>query len=214
MQCQAQGHDVGVKLAESQGGGIFWKRVQIHAEEVQQEFPVDIVEFIFIFAMLLSKVLLIHLLKAMEIIGALGVNAFVDDKVPPIFFMDEGMPTVGAAQAEGREPAAFIRRETGITDLTEELAFGTIVLIQEDGGRLTSGAGAFFRDASIRASGNGFHGLAVAFLPVGYQILISPVLIIGLDLGEFIDFELLVLWGMGIIESPLLERDISADKVD
>ena len=214
MQSQAQGHDVGVKLVEFQGGGIFRKGVQIHAEEIYQEFPVDIVEFIFIFAMLLSKVLLIHLLKVMEIIGALGVDAFVDDKVLPVFLVDEGMGAVRAAQAEGREAVAFLGRETGITDLTEELSFTAVVLVEVDGRGLTSGTGTFFRDDGIRASGNGLNGFAVAFLPVGYQILISPDLIIGLDLGELIDFELLIFWGMGIVESPLFERDISADKVD
>ena len=34
------------------------------------------------------------------------------------------------------------------------------------------------------------------------------------DPGELIHLELLVLGRMGIIEGPLLERDISADEVD
>ena len=34
------------------------------------------------------------------------------------------------------------------------------------------------------------------------------------DLGEFICFELLVLWGAGIIKGPLLQRNISTDKSD
>ena len=34
------------------------------------------------------------------------------------------------------------------------------------------------------------------------------------DLRELIHLKLLVLGGMGIIERPLFERDISADKVD
>ena len=34
------------------------------------------------------------------------------------------------------------------------------------------------------------------------------------DLWELIHLELLVLGRMGIVESPLLERDISADEVD
>ena len=35
----------------------------------------------------------------------------------------------------------------------------------------------------------------------------------GFDDREFIHFKFLVLWRMGIIESPLFERDISADKI-
>jgi hypothetical protein len=34
------------------------------------------------------------------------------------------------------------------------------------------------------------------------------------NLRELIDLELLILGGMGIVEGPLLERDISTDKVD
>ena len=36
----------------------------------------------------------------------------------------------------------------------------------------------------------------------------------GFDNRELIDFVLLILWRMGIIESPLFERDISIDKVN
>ena len=34
------------------------------------------------------------------------------------------------------------------------------------------------------------------------------------NLRQLIDLELLILGGMGIVEGPLLERDISADKID
>ena len=140
---------MGVKLAEFQGRGIFREGVQIHAEEIHQEFAVDIVEFIFIFAMILRKVLFIHLLKVMEIIGALGVDAFVDNKVFAVFLMDKGMPAVRAAQAEGRETVAFLGRETGVTDLTEELSFTAVVLVEVNGRSLASGTGAIFGDSWI-----------------------------------------------------------------
>ena len=35
-----------------------------------------------------------------------------------------------------------------------------------------------------------------------------------LDFGKFVYFELLIFWRMGIIESPLFEWYISADKTD
>ena len=35
-----------------------------------------------------------------------------------------------------------------------------------------------------------------------------------LDFWKFVHFELLIFWRMGIIESPLLKRDISANKVN
>ncbi len=49
-----------------------------------------------------------------------------------------------------------------------------------------------------------------------YRILIDavPVLMMVDNLRQLIDLELLILGGMGIVEGPLLEWDISADKVD
>lgn len=49
-------------------------------------------------------------------------------------------------------------------------------------------------------------------LPVGDKIFIRPFLLIGLDLWQFVGLELLILWRMRIVESLLLQRDISADK--
>jgi uncharacterized protein YejL (UPF0352 family) len=46
------------------------------------------------------------------------------------------------------------------------------------------------------------------------QILVIPVLGIGLDHRKPVDLELLVLGRMGVIERPLPERDISADNAD
>ena len=53
----------------------------------------------------------------------------------------------------------------------------------------------------------------VALLVVRDKVFPVPVLLIGYDFGKFINLKLLVLWRMGIIESPLLKRDISTDKV-
>ena len=55
--------------------------------------------------------------------------------------------------------------------------------------------------------------LPIASFKVRDQFFISPVLAEVSDQREFINFELLVFGGMGIVKSPLLERDISTDKV-
>lgn len=57
------------------------------------------------------------------------------------------------------------------------------------------------------------NGLVVALLVVRDKVFPVPVLLIGYDFGKFINLKLLVLWRMGIIESPLLKRNISTDKV-
>ena len=53
MQGQAQGHDVCVMFTEFQGRGIPGEGVQIHAEEIDRELTVDVVEFVFVFSVIL-----------------------------------------------------------------------------------------------------------------------------------------------------------------
>ena len=148
----------------------------------------------------------------MEVVRAFGIDALVDDKVFPVFFGNKGISTVRAAQLHGRE-AAF-RRKPGRTDLAEELAFGAVILVKERFRGVTAWAGAVVRDIAFRASADGTDFLAIAFLVVRDKLFVSPVLAEVGDQREFINLELLVLRGMGIIESPLFERDISADEVD
>ena len=74
--------------------------------------------------------------------------------------------------------------------------------------------GAFFGDIARRAAADRLNRFSVFPGIVFIEILPVPVLVVIDDLRKLIYLELLVLGGMGIIESPLLERDISADKVD
>jgi hypothetical protein len=73
---------------------------------------------------------------------------------------------------------------------------------------------AIFRNSTFTTSEDRTDAFTVTLLIVGYKILPVPFLFIGYDLGKFINFKLLVFGRMGIIESPLLKRDIFADKVD
>ena len=89
-----------------------------------------------------------------------------------------------------------------------------VVTIQVRLGSLAGRAGAFFRDVAFGTALYGFDWFAILPGIVAVEILPVPVLMMINDLWKLIHLELLVLGGMGIIESPLLERDISADKVD
>lgn len=71
---------------ELQGGSILWQEVQVHAEEIHGEFPVEIMELISILTELLLKVLFINLGKVMQIEGALGVDTLVQAKKLTVFF--------------------------------------------------------------------------------------------------------------------------------
>ena len=149
----------------------------------------------------------------MEVVRAFGIDALVDDKVFPVFFGNKGISTVRAAQLHGRE-AAFSRRKPGSTDLAEELAFGAVILVKERFRGATAWAGVVVRDIAFRASADRADLLAIAFFVVRDELFVSPVLTEVGNERKLIDFELLVLWGMGIVKSPLFERDISADEVD
>mgnify|MGYP001623206577 CR=1 FL=1 len=53
MQRQAQGYDVSAMFTEFQGRSIPGQGVEIHAEKIHREFTVDVMEFIFIFPVVL-----------------------------------------------------------------------------------------------------------------------------------------------------------------
>ena len=58
-------------------------------------------EFVLVFAIVFFKMLFINLLKVMEIIRALGVNTFMDNKVFTVFLANQCMRAVRASQNRG-----------------------------------------------------------------------------------------------------------------
>ena len=75
-------------------------------------------------------------------------------------------------------------------------------------------AGAVLGDVAFLTSGDGFYLNTVPVLKVRDQETPVPLMLDDLDFWKLIHFELLIFWRMGIIESPLLERDISANEVN
>jgi hypothetical protein len=60
----------------------------------------------------------------------------------------------------------------------------------------------------------GFDRLTVLPGVIAVEILPVPILMVIDDLRKLIDFELLILGGMGIVISPLFKWDVSTDKVN
>ena len=54
-------------------------------------------EFVLVFAIVFFQMLFINLLKVMEIIRALGVNTFMDNKVFTVFLVNQCMRAVRAS---------------------------------------------------------------------------------------------------------------------
>ena len=184
-----------------------------NAEKIQREFTVDVVELIFILAIILFEVILIHLFEVVEVVRAFRIDTFVEDEVLPLFLWNESVAAVWAAQLHGREPAVP-GEESGIAYLTENLAFGTVVPVEVWHGRVTARTGAVLRNIAFRSAVHRPDLLSIAFFEIGDKLLVSPVLAEVGNKRERIDLELLVFWGMGIIKIPLFEGYVSADKAD
>ena len=170
-------------------------------------------EFIFIFAVILFQVFLIHFFKVVEIVGAFRIDTLMDDKVLAVFLWNQSIATVRAAQFH-RGESTFIRGESCITDLTEELPLGPVVFVQKGFRGITAGTGAGVWNITFRPAADWADLFAIAFFVVRDEILISPVLAEVSDQRKLINLELLVFGGMGIIKSPLLKGNVSADKVE
>lgn len=79
---------------------------------------------------------------------------------------------------------------------------------------ITSRAGAVPGNIALNAAKDRFNRLTVPLLIVGNEVIPVPILFEGDDFWKFINLELLVLFRMGVIKSPLLKREISTDKVN
>ena len=169
-------------------------------------------KFILVLAIILFQIFLIHFFEVVEIIGAFGIDTLMYDKVLAVFLGYQSIATVRTAQFH-RGKSTFIRGESCITDLTEELSLGTVVFVQKGFRGITPGAGAGVWNITYRPAADWADFFAITFFVVRDEILISPVLSEVSDQRKLINLELLVFGGMRIIKSPLLQGNVSADKV-
>ena len=128
----------------------------------------------------------------------------------PVFLGNKSIATVRANKPEWccNELAGA---ESLPTDLTLVLAIAPVIVIDEMVRGTAKWTDGIFGNGFTIAPLNRFERFGILPLIVLEKKL--PVLFDkGFDDREFIHFKFLVLWRMGIIERPLLERDISADK--
>ena len=170
-------------------------------------------KFVFILSEVLQQILLINFLQIVEIVRTLGIHAFMEDEVFPFFFSHKSFPAMRAAKSELFRKAVFFRGEVGAADLTAELPGFAVVAVEIRFRCATGRATAIIWDVAGFPPGDRPDLLAVTMLKVRDQELPVPLMLMELDPGEFIDLKFLIFRGMGIIKCPLLERDISADKI-
>ena len=137
----------------------------------------------------------------------------MDDKVLAVLSGNQCISAVRTPELYRGEPAV-LSGEFSSTDFTEDLSFGTVVFIEEGFGSITARAGTVIRDVTLRTAADRADFLTITFFVVGNKVFVVPILTEVGNQREFINLELLIFWRMGIIKSPLLKRDISADKLN
>ena len=168
-------------------------------------------ELIFVFAVILSEIVLIHLFQVVKIVRALGVDTLMEDEVLPLFFGDEGVSAVRADKADGGRDL-FTGNESLPTDFALVLPVAAVIIVDETVRGATEGTDDIFRDRSAITPLDGFDGSAI--LPeIVFEKELPVLFDEGFDDRELVDPEFLILRGVGIVKSPLLERDVSADEV-
>lgn len=128
-----------------------------------------------------------------------------------VFFLNEGISTVRTGKAK-RCCNDFTGAEGLTTDFTLVLTVTAIIVIDVVMWSPTQRADGIFRNGFSITSLNWFDRLTVFPLVVFKKKL--PVLLDkGFDDRKLINLKFLILWRMGIIKSPLFERNISANKI-
>ena len=135
VQGEAEPHDVGVILAETQGRGVLWEALERHPEEVDIEFPVDVMEFVITPAV---QEIGVHFFEAVFVVRAVPVDAFPDNKELPVLHRDERMSAERAAKLKRLVETVVLRGEHRAADLAQELAFYSEGALQQ-GQRVSAG---------------------------------------------------------------------------
>jgi len=88
---KTQGHDISVVLAEFQRGSVLWQGGDVHLKEIDCELTVDVMQLIFVLAIILVQICSVNLLEVAEIVRALGVHTLMNDEMLPVFLTRQSM---------------------------------------------------------------------------------------------------------------------------
>ena len=65
------------------------KTVQIHTKKIYLEFPVHVMELIFVFSVVTFQIFLVNLLEVVKIVRTFRVGALVDEDVFLVFYVSQ-----------------------------------------------------------------------------------------------------------------------------
>ena len=120
---------------------------------------------------------------------------------------------MGTSQGELLSEAVFVRGKVCIAYLAFQLSGLAVITVKIRLWGAAGGAGAVLRNVTFFAAGDRFYLNIVAAFKVRDEETPVPFMMDDLDFWKLVHSKFLIVWRMGIIESPLLERNISADQV-
>ena len=127
-----------------------------------------------------------------------------------VFLGNKGISAVGTEQTD-RSCNNFTGTEGLPADFALELPVATIIIVDVMMGSATQRADGIIRNGSAVAALDRLYRFAI-FPQIVFEKELPVLFHKGFDDGQLIHFEFLVSGRMGIIESPLFERDISANE--
>ena len=117
-------------------------------------------------------------------------------------------------QGEVPGEAVFVRRKVCIAYLAFKLSGFAVITVKIRLRGSAGRAGAVLWDVTFFMAGDRLYLNMVPVFKVRDEETPVPFMMDDLDFWKLVHCKFLIFWRMGIIESPLLERDISADEVD
>ena len=128
------------------------------------------------------------------------------------FLCHQSLPAVRAQHPDGSGNKITGTEGLG-TDFAPILSITAIVIVEKVMRCTAQRTDNIFRDRAAVSALNRLNGFAI--LPeVVFQEKLPVLFDKGSDVREFVNFEFLILWGVGIVKDPLLEWDVSADKTN
>jgi hypothetical protein len=156
----------------------------------------------------------INFFQVVFVIRAVFVDTFPDNKELSALYRDEGMSAEGTAQFKSFMETVVLRGKHRTADLTQELAFGAIVVVKVLGRGITARTACIGRDPAFATPADRSEFAAIVSALVFTPEMLPVLLLQRNDPGKLIRFEFLVFWGVDLVMSPLLKRNIFADKIE
>ena len=156
--------------------------------------------------------LFLNLVKVMEVIRAFRINALVNNKVFAIFLVNKRMRAVRASQDDFVGELINTGLKFSAADFAHKLIARAVIPVKIVFWSMTIRADGIIGNITNRAAFDRLNIIVVTPLDIFNKVFVKPNLTLD-DEWRLIDFKLLILRRMRIIESPLFERDVFTNKI-